>query len=48
MVCRPPYRPQDGPVEFAIDQVCGRPEKRWSEVDDLQSMQAVLENIIDN
>jgi hypothetical protein len=48
VVCRPPYWPQDGPVEFAINQVCGRLEKRWLEVDDLQSMQAVLEDIIDN
>jgi hypothetical protein len=23
VVCRPPYRPQDGPVEYAINQVCG-------------------------
>jgi hypothetical protein len=48
VVCHPLYRPQDGPVEFAINQVCGGLEKRWLEVDDLQSMQAVLENIIDN
>ena len=46
VVCRPPYWPQDGPVEFAINQVCWRLEKHWSEVDDLQSMQALLENIL--
>ncbi len=48
VVCRPPYRPQDGPVEFAINQVCSRLEKRWSEVSDLQTMRAVIEHIIDN
>ncbi len=47
-VCRPPYRPQDGPVEYAINQVCGRLEKRWSAVHDLESMKTVVEEIIDN
>ena len=42
MVCRPPYQPQDGPVEFAINQVCLRLEKHWSEVSDLQTMRAVI------
>jgi hypothetical protein len=48
VVCRPPYQPQDGPVEFAINQVCLRLEKRSSEVSDLQMMRAVIEHIIDN
>ena len=48
VVCRPPYRPQDGPVEYAINQVCGRLEKRWSEVEDLESMKTVVEEIIDS
>jgi hypothetical protein len=48
VVCRPPYQPQDGPVEFAINQVCSRMEKRWSEVSDLQTMRAVIKHIIDN
>jgi hypothetical protein len=48
VVCRPPYRSQDGPVEYATNQVCGRLEKRWSEVHDLESMQTVVEEIIDN
>ncbi len=42
VVCRPPYQPQDGPVEFAINQVCLRLEKHWSEVSDLQTMRAVI------
>jgi len=42
------YRPQDGPVEYAINQVCGRLEKRWSEVNDLESMKTVVEEIIDS
>jgi hypothetical protein len=46
VVCRPPYRPQDGPVEFAINQVCCRLVKRWSEVSDLQTMQTVIQHII--
>ncbi len=48
VVCCPPYQPQDGLVEFAINQVCQRLEKRWSEVSDLQTMRAVIEHIIDN
>ncbi len=48
MVCHPPYQPQDGPVEFTINQVCLRLEKRWSEINDLQTMRAVIEHIIDN
>jgi hypothetical protein len=48
VVCRPPYRPQDGPVEYAINQVCGRLEKRWSEVTDLESMTMVIIDIINN
>ncbi len=48
VVCRPPYQPQDGPVEFAINQVCSRLEKPWLEVSDLQMMRAVIEHIIDN
>ncbi len=48
VVCRPPYQPQDSPVEFGINQVCSRLEKHWSEVSDLQMMRAVIEHIIDN
>jgi transposase len=48
VVCRPPYRPQDGPVEYAINQTCNRFVQRWSEVEDLATMQHVLEQIIDN
>jgi hypothetical protein len=48
VVCRPPYRPQNGPVEFAINQVCLRLEKCWSEVSGLQTMRAVIEHIINN
>jgi hypothetical protein len=48
VVCHPPYQPQDGLVEFAINQVCLRLEKCWSEVSDLQTMRAVITHIIDN
>jgi hypothetical protein len=48
VVCRPPYQPQDGPVEFMINQVYLRLEKHWSEVSDLQTMRAVIKHIIDN
>jgi transposase len=48
VVCRPPYRPQDGPVEYSINQVCVNLTKRWSEVYDLETMQTVIEEIIDN
>ncbi len=49
VVCRPPYHPQDGPVEYAINQVCLNLTKRcWSEVTDLGTMQTVVEEIIDN
>jgi hypothetical protein len=47
VVCRPPYRPQDGPVEYAINQVCVQLDKRWSECVDLESMKTVVEEIID-
>ncbi len=48
VVCRPPYCPQDGPVEYAINQVYGCLEKRWSEVKDLELMKPVVEEIIDS
>jgi hypothetical protein len=48
VVCRPPYQPQDSPVEFTINQVCSRLEKSWSEVSDVQTMRAVIEHIIDD
>jgi hypothetical protein len=48
VMCRPPYRPQYGPVEFAINQTCNRLVQRWWEVEDLATMQHVLEEIIDN
>jgi hypothetical protein len=35
-------------VEYAINQVCGRLVKRWSEVKDLESMKTVVEEIIDS
>ena len=47
VVCRPPYRPQDGPVEYAINQVCVKLDKRWSECVDVESIQTVVEEIID-
>ena len=48
VVCRPPYRPQDGPVEFAINQVCACLTKRWSEVHNLVDMRRVIQEIIEN
>ena len=48
VVCRPPYRPQDGPVEYAINQVCVKLEQRWSERTDLELMKTVMEEIIDS
>jgi hypothetical protein len=48
VVCCPPYQLQDGTVEFAINQVCSRLEKCWSEVSDLQTMRAIIEHIINN
>jgi len=47
VVCRPPYRPQDGPVEYAINQVCCGLVRRWSEVSDLPTMQTLVEELID-
>jgi transposase len=47
VVCRPPYRPQDGPVEDAINQVCVQLDKRWSKCVDLELMNTVVEEIID-
>ena len=43
-----PYRPQDGLVEYSINQVCVNLTKRWSKVYDLETMQTVVEEIIDN
>ena len=48
VLCRPPYRPHDGPVEFAINQVARQLELRWGEVHDLSSMTRVLYDIIDH
>jgi len=48
VICRPPYRPQDGPVEYAINQVCVNLVKCWSEVEDLETMKTIVEEIIDN
>ncbi len=48
VVCCPPYRPQDGLIEYAINQVCGHLEKCWSEVNNLQTMKTVVVKIIDN
>jgi len=47
VVCRPPYQPQDGPVEFAINQVYCCIERSWSEVSDLSTMQTLVEELID-
>ena len=35
-------------MEYAINQVCLNLTKRWSEVNDLETMQTVIEEIIDN
>ena len=48
VICHPPYRPQDGPVEYAINLVCVNLIKRWSEVEDLETMKTIVEEIIDN
>ena len=43
VVCRPPYWPQNGPVKYAINQVCcGLVRRRWSEVSDLPTMQTLV------
>ncbi len=48
VICCLPYLPQDGPVEYAINQVCKRFEKRWSEVNNFQRMKTMVEEVIDN
>ncbi len=48
VVCHPPYRPQDGPVEHVINQVWGCLVKRWSEIRDLETMKTIIKEIIDN
>ena len=45
--CCPPYRPQDGAVEFAINQVCCGIERRWSEMSELPTMQTLAKELID-
>ena len=47
VVCLPPYRPQDGPVEFAINQVCCGIERHWLEASDLPTMQTLVKELID-
>ena len=47
VVCPPPYRPQDGPVEYAINQVCVQLDKHWSKCVDLELMKTDVEEIID-
>ena len=44
VVCLPRYRPQYGPVEYAI---CVNLVKRWSEIKDLETMKTIVEEIID-
>jgi hypothetical protein len=47
VICHPPYHPQDGPVEYAINQVCINLVKCWYEVKDLEMMKTIVEQIID-
>jgi hypothetical protein len=50
VVIGPPYRPQDGPVEYAINQILQELAIRWSEVDEDTTpggMRTLLEDIID-
>jgi hypothetical protein len=51
VVPRPPYRPQDGPVEKCINQITMDLAKRWSEVgkdeDTAGDFRVLLEDIID-
>ncbi len=47
VVCLPPYRPQDGPVEFAINQVCCGIVRHWLEASDLPTMQTLVKELID-
>lgn len=50
VVPRPPYRPQDGPVEYAINQVLAGLSSRWSELGENATpgdMRVLLLDIID-
>ena len=47
VVGRLPYQPRDGPVKFAINQMCHGLKRRWSEVSDLPTMQNLIEELID-
>jgi transposase len=51
VVPRPPYRPQDGPVEYAINQVLIGLASRWSELKEDATpgdMRVWMLDIIDN
>ena len=48
VVCHPPYWLQDGPVEYAINQVCRCLVKHWSKIHDLEMMKTILDEIINN
>ena len=48
VVCCLPYHPQDGPVEFTVNQVCACLTKDWSELHNLVDMRRVIQEIIEN
>ena len=51
VVPRPPYRPQDGPIEYAINQVLIELANNWTDVREDATpadFRVVLEKVIDN
>ena len=47
VICRPPYRPNEAPIEFVIDQVACEVRQRWTQIKDVDDLDCEVRDVLD-
>jgi len=46
VICRPPYRPHEAPIEYVFDQLACEIRKRWARINTFPKLVKQIHNIL--
>lgn len=47
VICRPPYRPNEAPIEFVFDQLACEIRRRWERINNIKDLKKEIRRVID-
>lgn len=47
VICRPPYRPNEAPIEFVFDQLACEIRRRWERINNIKDLKKEIRDVID-